>query len=182
MEKLNWLLDLSKACHVIGAPVRLSDSQVEAITEAFRELEQGKVSAEHERDCHMDIADYFKERWLTQKQRAEAAEAKLAELEKQEPVWWLDVSVELPPETYPGRYRNDLPEAYLNCVKTAGGIPLFARPAPAADLAELVPDAKAIRKEAGSYAPVYSLQEQQLFIDGATWLSAAILRNIEEAE
>jgi len=59
--------------------------------------------------------------------------------------------------------------------------PLFDRPAPAADLAELVPDAKAIRKEAGGYAPVYSLQEQQLFIDGATWLRAAILHSIELA-
>ncbi|KNA27970.1 hypothetical protein ACO03_02935 [Pantoea ananatis] len=39
-KNLNWLLDLSKACHVIGVPVRLSDSQVEEISEAFRELEQ----------------------------------------------------------------------------------------------------------------------------------------------
>jgi hypothetical protein len=45
-----------------------------------------------------------------------------------------------------------------------------------AKLAGLVPDAKAIRKEAGGYAPVYSLQEQQLFIDGATWLRTSILR------
>jgi len=39
-KNLKWLFDLSKACHVIGTPVRLSDSQVENIFEAFQELEQ----------------------------------------------------------------------------------------------------------------------------------------------
>jgi hypothetical protein len=75
--------------------------------------------------------------------------------------------------------HEDLEEIKVGLEAALCNIP---RPAPAADLAELVPDDKAIRKEAGGYAPVYSLQEQQLFIDGATWLRAAILRNIEEAK
>lgn len=44
------------------------------------------------------------------------------------PVWWIDSSVELPPEEWPGQYRNDVPNAYLCCVETAGGIPLYAAP------------------------------------------------------
>jgi hypothetical protein len=67
-----------------------------------------------------------------------------------------------------------------NDIISVNTLALVSLTAPAADLAKMVPDAKAIRKEAGGYAPVYSLQEQQLFIDGASWLRAATLRNIEE--
>lgn len=57
---------------------------------------------------------------------------------------------------------------------------VYDAPAPVLSLGELVPNEKLIRAEAGGYAPVYSLQAQQLFIDGATWLRATILRNVEE--
>ncbi|MDU4747750.1 MAG: hypothetical protein E6X99_16185 [Pantoea sp.] len=46
MKELDELIVLSKACHVIGVPVRLSDTQIEAIDEAFRELEQRAEAAE----------------------------------------------------------------------------------------------------------------------------------------
>jgi len=39
-KNLKWLFDLSKTCHALGVPVRLSDSQVEKIAEAFQEMEQ----------------------------------------------------------------------------------------------------------------------------------------------
>lgn len=108
------------------------------------------------------------------KQRAEAAEAKLADLAKQAAAGTVWINCTTRGTEYEFRQSAS--------INIKNGQELFTRAAPAADLAELVPDAKAIRKEAGSYAPVYSLQEQQLFIDGATWLSAAILRNIEEAK
>lgn len=40
MKNLKWLFDLSKTCHALGIPLRISDSQVEKIAEAFLELEQ----------------------------------------------------------------------------------------------------------------------------------------------
>lgn len=40
MKNLKWLFDLSLTCHALGIPLRLSDSQVEKIAEAFLELEQ----------------------------------------------------------------------------------------------------------------------------------------------
>lgn len=51
------------------------------------------------------------------------------------PVWWIDSTVELPPQVVPGRFRNDIPDAYLNCVETVGGIPLYDTP-PAARVPE----------------------------------------------
>ncbi|MBD8181636.1 hypothetical protein IFU25_07965 [Pantoea agglomerans] len=67
------------------------------------------------------------------KQRAEAAEAKLAELAKQEPVayWHHSGQVVTREECHDEKI-------FAICCKVER--PLFTRPAPAADLAELVPD------------------------------------------
>lgn len=201
------------------------------VEEGFRALEQAKVSAEHERDCHMDIADYFKESWVTQKQRAEAAEewvkvaertmdhqanvitelgvraeaaeaklatkeeelsqyvecfeaeaaradrnhAKLAELEQQEPV--IEVIVD-------GRATDDY-MFNINKPLPNGIHELFTRPAPAINLAELVPSndllrvldfakfvIKCVRKNR-EYAPLSSQEPDEI---------DAIIRNIEEAK
>jgi hypothetical protein len=149
MEKLNELVALAEKADAVANLIDgVNPHTILAIAEAFRALLQ----------------------------RAEAAEAKLAELAQQKPIGWLN-------DAYLGRGvidgevgQDDFGPGYIPIYSH----PFNDAPAPAADLADLVPDAKAIRKEAGGYAPVYSLQEQQLFIDGATWLRAAILLNIEE--
>lgn len=103
--------------------------------------------------------------------RAESAEAKLAELEKQEPV----------------AYRWEGKESGNICydgIKPLGVIsqPLFTRPLPAADLAELVPDEcpEGITDKMEESAGI-SLNEEDC---QGLWsvCRAAILRNIEEAE
>lgn len=99
--------------------------------------------------------------------RAEAAEAKLAELEKQKPVaWgiksqldWLD--------------RHNYLQADLFSVQRFDEVPLFTRPAPAINLAELVPKEMAIYR--GGNGSFNAGKE-------AGWndCRAAMLRNIEE--
>lgn len=121
---------------------------------------------------------YFEPSW---QQRAEAAEAKLAALEKQAPVgkqyrvsakgnssatgWslWHDGNGEQFRDSYDVEVRE-----------------VFTRPAPAVSLAELLPTYDEIWAEAGSYGAVYSLEQKQRFLDGGKWACAAILRNIEE--
>jgi len=170
MEKLSEVKQALKYLEIdakayadnFSASMIVSTKNILAIAEAFRALDQ-------EVQKNLDGA-------LAWQQRAEAAEAKLAELAQQKPIGWLN-------DAYLGRGvidgevgQDDFGPGYIPIYSH----PFNDAPAPAADLADLVPDAKAIRKEAGGYAPVYSLQEQQLFIDGATWLRAAILLNIEE--
>ncbi|AIX48880.1 hypothetical protein PSNIH1_00690 [Pantoea sp. PSNIH1] len=68
-------------------------------------------------------------------QRTEAAEAALAELQKQEPVGWMtDVEVD---ELHSGVAEEAYIYAHADATST---IPLFTRPAPAINLAELLPD------------------------------------------
>lgn len=122
MKELNELLELAKVCHVIGAPVRLSDSQVEAIAEAFRALEQ-----ESQKNLNGALA------W---QQRAEAAEAKLAELEKQEPVAWTS-KANL--DTLKSEPRKTLEFMTGDKSILSNPVPLYARPVPAVSLTELVP-------------------------------------------
>lgn len=43
------------------------------------------------------------------------------------PIWWVDSTVKSPPFNY-GRFDHDIPDAYLNCVETVGGVPLYAAP------------------------------------------------------
>lgn len=158
MEKLNELAAGIKSGKLSASWVAVDSEHILTIAEAFRALEQ----------------------------RAEAAQAKLAERNKQRnPDYFLnriESSDKWGPEAELRIYESQLDASKSQDDHGGGIIELFTRPVPAAGLAALVPDAKAIRKEAGGYAPVYSLQEQQLFIDGATWLRAATLRNIEEAK
>ncbi|VXB51544.1 hypothetical protein PANT111_150126 [Pantoea brenneri] len=69
-------------------------------------------------------------------QRAEAAEAKLAELEKQDPVAYTDA------EELETMRKGTFADMFTPCDEYKSDplwIPLFTHPAPAADLAELVP-------------------------------------------
>lgn len=100
-------------------------------------------------------------------QRAESAEAKLAELARQEPVAYAEAA----------DLRTLLKDNYAymfapcDLNKTNQSTPLYARPAPAINLAELVPDIE-------PYCPglwPYGVKALQDYRD-------AILRNIEEAK
>lgn len=164
MKDLEYLAKQAKYALIVPSPKQAISAKPEtilAIAEAFRALEQAKVSAEHERDCHMDIADHFKESWVTQKQRAEAAEAKLqavtesrdqweanahefsrcadrleaklAELEKQKPTGLLAIN------TGDGWKIADEAAYIFASEHGFAASELFTRPTPAADLAELVP-------------------------------------------
>lgn len=109
-------------------------------------------------------------------QRAEAAEAKLADLEKQEPVAVVARREPTLLWEWTKQGKNiDRPD----------GMYLYSRPAPVADLAELVPGndllrvldfakfvIKCVRKN-GEYVPLSSQEPNEI---------DAILRNIEEAK
>lgn len=169
-------------------------------------------------------------------QRAEAAEAKLAELEKQEAVghfmlardeddsWWYEASeqndkaiplftrappaadlAEIVPEDLNGKsmryiadkFQVSISEAQFilvgfNACRTTilrkiDEVPLFTHPAPAADLAELVPseithaDAPELQEIASSAQAIGIKGTYAGFAVGFNACRAAILRNIEDA-
>ncbi|MDQ1214548.1 hypothetical protein [Pantoea anthophila] len=101
-------------------------------------------------------------------QRAEAAEAKLAEMEKQEPVAWHIYQWRDSPKGWDWY----LTKSFSSQPKIGDGwksVPLFTRPAPAINLAKLVPDAERIHNEFDDWR------------EGWNACRATILRNIEEA-
>lgn len=152
MKELKLLEDMADAAIADSSySNRVKVDSILAIAEAFRALEQ----------------------------RAEAAEAKLAELGASVPVYQYESAIYNEENGDTEWYWDDCDKGFYDQYDPSRRRILFTRPAPAISPADLLPDAKAIRKEAGGYAPVYSLQEQQLFIEGATWFRAAILRNIE---
>ncbi len=141
MEKLNELVERSnEIADFYDNSILVDNKTILAIAEAFRALEQ----------------------------RAEAAEAKLAELEKQDPRGFIDVGT-------PEDEINILTQNKI--LKT--DIPLFTRPAPAINLAELVPN-----KMNNLNVPVFVFSEldPDSFIQGANWVRSTILRNIEDAK
>lgn len=152
MEKLNELDDLVLLVNSKNNPFdnysTVKDKTILAIAEAFRALEQ----------------------------RAEAAEAMVAEQAKQEAIFQVEVSG--------NHWLNAGPVDDSDFTGLPDGVNLlYARPAPAAGLAELVPGndllrvldfakfvIKCVRKN-GEYAPLSSQEPDEI---------AAILRNIEE--
>lgn len=98
-------------------------------------------------------------------------EAKLAELEKQEPVAY--VMGEETIEDFNRGYEFFAVRDAEN-EEEMKSIPLFTRPAPAADLAELVPDEKPVTND--------KLLCDNIENNGWNLCRAAILHNIEEAK
>ncbi len=91
--------------------------------------------------------------------------------------------------------NNEYPNARVVCLHDQAdwenfhdGTELFLRPAPAADLAELVPDeithadAPELQEIASSAQAIGIKGAYAGFAVGANWMRAAILRNIEEAK
>lgn len=121
-------------------------------------------------------SDYWRVKFINEQKRAEAAEANLAELEKQEPVAWL----RCPEQGFhlPMLLRKEQGPPVVE----GEFYPVYCRPAPAVSLADLLPTYDEIRAEAGSYGAVYSLEQKQRFLDGGMWVCAAILSNIDGAK
>lgn len=120
------------------------------------------------------IRDAVTGRLASLAQRAEAAEAKLAELEQQEPVAYVH-----PAYLQAGALGFDASVGRL----APAQIPLFTRPAPAADLAELVPD-EMTWNQAHSLLDINQCGEDRFsaFMMGANYNRATILLKIEEAK
>lgn len=138
----------------------------EAVTFRFSALED-KLRIKQN---HIRLRDTYIEEL---EDRAESAEARLAELEKQEPIYqlmdddtWYDAE--------PHIYHEITTQGY-------NGRIVYRRPAPAINLAEMVPDEMTFeyaielcRERPGVIA--------KSFQEGANFILAAILRNIEEAK
>lgn len=130
-------------------------NEVEAIAEAFRALEQ----------------------------RAEAAEAKLAELEKQDPYGYADPkAIERMINGYT-RFYTVKPERSVR-----NRLPVFINPAPAINLAELVPDEispddalKILAERYGEFGRDHHFCCDSFEV-GANWRRSQILRKIEDAQ
>lgn len=148
MKELNELVELANLANIAGQGtpqmadfrVTANPDNILAIAKAFRALEQ----------------------------RAEAAEAKLAELEKQEPVFQIEVSG--------NHWLNAGPVDDTDFTALPDGINnLYARPAPAVSLAEMVPggyNRSAKDYDDDSIADI-------MFANGFDACRAAILRNIK---
>lgn len=137
MEKLNELDDLVLLVNSKNNPFdnysTVKDKTILAIAEAFRALEQ-KLKREIEN--HMEVT-FSEARW---KQRAEAAEAKVAELEKQEPIACKKRLVNhRSGVAHHWTYHGEVDRPSSGDIFRVEVVPLYERPAPAADLAELVP-------------------------------------------
>lgn len=132
----------------------LSAYQLDAIAEAFRALEQN----------------------------AQAAEAELAERDKQEPVACKKRLVNHRSGIeHHWTYHGEVDKASQGDIFRVEVVPLYARPAPALNLADLVPDEISLNK---AVEAVSNLSHESLvgsYQDGWDSCRAAILRNIEEA-
>lgn len=123
MKELEYLAKQAKYALIAPSPKQAISAKPEtilAIAEAFGALEQ-----EVKKNLEGALA------W---QQRAEAAEAKLAELEKQEPVAFTE-ECEIKNMQATGLYLRGFPDN-----SSGRNIELFTSPAPAVSLAELVPD------------------------------------------
>jgi len=130
-------------------------------------LQKFKESATPER--LREVAEAFR----ALEQRAEAAEAKLAELAKQEPVLFRDSQ-----GCFVSKGKG---ERLIESGEYA--TPYYLRPAPAVSLAELVPD-EMTWNEAHSLLNVNTCGEDRFaaFMMGANYNRSQTLRNIEEAK
>lgn len=116
MEKLNELEALAKQCTSMKVDVNTDAAYANFITQ---------IEPEH----IIDISEHVREL----EQRAEAAEAKLAELDKQEAIFQVEVSG--------NHWLNAGPVDDSDFTGLPDGVNLlYARPVPAVNLADLVPD------------------------------------------
>lgn len=157
-NEASWLCDYLELC---------SPENILAIAEAFRKLEQRAEAAEIEKSGAQERCKLLfdaKNHWAD---RARAAEAKLSEMQRQEPVAWCPkTQIELL-----AKYR--MVEADLSSMQRFDEVPLFTRPSPVVSLDELVPESMPAHDKGDAIdATVH-------WCDGYNACRAAILRRIE---
>lgn len=145
------------------------DESAAAIAEAFRALERTA-------DTNMAAAQTMRDEMYRERQRAEAAEAKLAA----KPSYFLnriESSDKWGPEVELRLYENHLDAMKSQGDHGGGVIELFTRPAPAVSLAELVPDEMPTSHIYHGGSGAFNAGKESGWND----CRAAILRKIEEA-
>lgn len=189
MEKMNELVEALYPQY--GAPgsrdVDISarrkaiDESAAVIAEAFRALERERndyrnkfLDTEQRAEAAEAASAKWKEEAIKAHEESEIILAKLAELEKQEPYAY----------AYRFKGRQGLSFRKLDIDKCDSRImPLFTRPAPAVNLAELVPEQVSIRQAIAALENhEYCTTPASGYKAGVKDTVAAILRNIEEAK
>ena len=165
MKELNELVELAEKSDAVANLIdSINPHTVLAIAEAFRALEQEVILLKQ--GCENNPMVHEMLDW---KERAEAAEAKMAELEKQEPIAWM-FEDELP-ENYP--YDELYEYSKVDVVRM---FPVFG-PAPAINLSELVPDEDEVERIYSIYCTPTAGSKNAL-----RHIRKEILRKIEEAQ
>lgn len=170
MQKLSELFGKICSASERGKKGVLVDLQT--ISEIRDEFWALKQRAEAAKAKHSELSDWHEK----MKSRMLAAEAKLAELAKQKPVGTVSIAMDWSTHRNVAtvNMRHDLVVSEMK-----DGDELFTRPAPAADLADLVPDE--LTREA--WRQLFINEDyQDTFRCGFSACRAAILRNIEEAK
>lgn len=176
MKELNELVEMAELADSVGNTMDcVNPHDILAIAEAFRALEKNLAEV---RQYNLEYA----QREVELEQRAEAAEAKLAELAKQEPVAYTDTEEleTMRKETYADMF-NPCDEYKSDPL----WIPLFTRPAPAVSLVELENFALYMADEsvkAGNYPDGWQCKASNAAHEYAEACRANILRKIEEAK
>lgn len=140
----------------------------EKINDTAADIKNGNLSPDWVAVDSKDILA-IAEAFRALEQRAEAAEAKLAELEKQPPVAWTDEQELRDVKNHGCGYLFTVDPVTPNA-DPRRIIKLFTRAVPAINLAELVPNEERIHNEFDDWR------------EGWNACRAAILRNIEEAK
>ncbi len=170
MQKLSELFGKICSASERGKKGVLVDLQtISEIRDEFWALKQRAEAAEAK---HSELSDWYEK----MKSRLLAAEAKLAELAKQKPVGTVSIAMEWSTHRNVAtvNMRHDLVVSEMK-----DGDELFTRPAPTADLADLVPDE--LTREAWRQLLINE-DYQDTFRSGFSACRAAILRNIEVAK
>lgn len=169
MKELNELVEMAERADSLCLLMQsVNPHHILAIAEAYRALEQREEAAEAAVKVANEHAEKFEREMYLMMDKVEAAEAKLAELNKQKPVGTVSISMDW--NTHRNiatvNMRPDLVVAEMK-----DGDELFTRPAPAINLADLVPDEVTRGNE-----DVFDVG----FSNGFNACRAAMLRNIEE--
>lgn len=156
-NEASWLCDYLELC---------SPANILAIAAAFRELEQRAEAAESEAKHQLSVNILISDHHKRLAAKHDALQAKLAELEKQEPI---------------GYHRGEARSVFRVWPYEDGDIcvPVYSRPAPAINLDELVPDEMTVEPFS---RPIESQRILEARAEGFNLCRAAILRNIEEAK
>jgi hypothetical protein len=136
--------------------------------------EAAEAALERESDIHIDTAASMRE-WRL---RAEAAEAKLAELGASVPVYQYESAIYNEKNGDTDWYWDDCDKGFYDQYDPSRRRILFTRPAPAADLAEMVPDEMPTSHIYHGGNGAFNAGKES----GWNACRAAMLRNIEEAQ